>query len=147
MSRIYTIGFTKKTAEEFFTLLEENNIQKLIDIRLSNNSQLAAFSKFPDIEFFLKRLCNIAYIHDPIFAPSEKLLNSYKKRLIDWVDYEIEFSALMGARNIKNYIVSNYSDCDNCCLLCSEPTPENCHRRLVAEIFAKVLKNVEIVHL
>lgn len=147
MSKIYTIGFTKKTAEEFFTLLEENHVSKLIDVRLSNNSQLAAFTKFPDISYFLKRICNIEYVHDLDLAPSEKILSNYKKKLIDWVDYEIEFSALMGARNINNHIISNYPDEYNYCLLCSESTPEHCHRRLVAEIFAKVLKNVEIVHL
>lgn len=147
MSKIYTIGFTKKTAEEFFTLLEENNVQKLIDVRLNNTSQLAAFSKFPDIEFFLKRICNIEYLHEVKFTPSEEILNGYKTKSFDWIEYEIKFKELMNSRNIEEYIVANYSDCDNYCFLCSEPTPENCHRRLVAEIFTKVLRGIDIIHL
>ena len=147
MIKIFTIGFTKKTAEEFFTLLENQKVSKLIDIRLNNKSQLAAFSKFPDIEFFLKRICGIEYVHDTKFAPSEEILSDYKNKAIDWNEYEIKFAELMNSRNIDKYILDNYFNCDKYCLLCSEPTAKNCHRRLVAEIFAMVLKDVEIVHL
>ena len=147
MSKIYTIGFTKKTAEDFFTLLINNHVLKLLDIRVNNTSQLAAFSKFPDIEFFLKRICNIEYKHDTTFAPTEDILNDYKKKLIDWNGYEINFEELMKKRYIDRYIVENYYNCDDYCLLCSEPTPEHCHRRLVADKFASVLKDIRIVHL
>ena len=82
MKNIFTIGFTKKTAEEFFTLLEKNHVSKIVDVRLNNTSQLAAFSKFPDIEFFLKRILNVGYVHDKNFAPTEDILNRYKKKII-----------------------------------------------------------------
>ena len=147
MGKIYTIGFTKKTAEDFFTLLENNHVRKLIDVRLNNTSQLAAFSNFPDIEFFFKKICSIEYFHDTTFAPTEDILSDYKKKIIDWTGYEIKFAKLMGERDIDKYIAEHYSDCNNYCLLCSEPTPEKCHRRLVAEKFSEVLKKIEIIHL
>ena len=42
---IYTIGFTQKSAEQFFEAIKKNNIELLIDVRLNNKSQLAGFSK------------------------------------------------------------------------------------------------------
>lgn len=147
MNKIFTVGFTKKTAEEFFTLLEENSVAEIIDVRLNNTSQLAGFSKFPDIKFFLQRISNINYRHEKIFAPTENILSDYKKKIIDWAGYEKNFENLMRERNISDYILKNYFDADKICLLCSEPTPENCHRRLVAEKFAEVFANIKIIHL
>lgn len=146
MNQIFTIGFTKKTAQEFFTLLERAGVEKVIDVRLNNTSQLAAFSKFPDVEFFLRRILNVDYAHDKRLAPTEIILNGYKKKLIDWRGYESAFDELMTARRIEEYIAEKYSDAENLCLLCSEPTPENCHRRLVAEKFRTVFA-CKIVHL
>lgn len=147
MKTLYTIGFTKKTAEDFFCLLEKNSVAAVVDVRLNNTSQLAAFSKFPDIKFFLQKILNADYIHDKNFAPSENILNRYKKKIINWADYEAEFAELMNARNIDEYIKKKYSDSDKVCLLCSEPTPENCHRRLIAEKFSEVLGDIKIIHL
>ena len=147
MKTIYTIGFTKKTAENFFCLLEKNSVATVVDVRLNNTSQLAAFSKFPDIKFFLHKIINADYIHDLNFAPSEDILNRYKKKIIDWAGYETEFFKLLDSRNIDEYIKKKYSDSDKICFLCSEPAPENCHRRLVAEKFSEVLGDITIVHL
>lgn len=147
MSNLYTIGFTKKSAEEFFTLLEKNNVQTLIDVRLNNTSQLAAFSKFPDIEFFLKKISNIEYKHEVLFAPEESTLSRYKKKEIDWNEYVSEFNDTMKSRSIREYIKGKYDMSRTLCLLCSEPTPEQCHRRLIAEIFAEVFPGVNIIHI
>lgn len=147
MNKIFTIGFTKKTAEEFFTLLEKNLVTEVVDVRLNNTSQLAGFSKFPDIKFFLERVSNINYRHDKNFAPSENILSDYKKKIIDWVDYEKNFDNYLREKNISDYILKNYFNADNICLLCAEPTPKNCHRRLVAEKFAEVFTGIEIIHL
>lgn len=147
MEKIFTIGFTKKSAKEFFTLLEKNNVACVVDVRLNNTSQLAAFSKFPNIKFFLNRISRINYIHDTKFAPTKNILHDYKKKLITWQEYEIQFEEIMAARNIEDYILKNYSDAENFCLMCSEPTAENCHRRLVAEKFAKIFKGVSVINL
>ena len=147
MRKIFTIGFTRKTAEEFFTTLEDNGVTKIIDVRLNNTSQILGFSKYPDIEYFLRNLSGIGYIHDLEFAPSERLLDAYKKRYITWEDYEEAFAALMACRDIDNYIADNYSKEENICLLCTEVSPENCHRRLVAEKIREVLEDIEIIHL
>lgn len=147
MNKIFTIGFTKKTAEEFFTLLEKNLVTEVVDVRLNNTSQLAGFSKFPDIKFFLERVSNINYRHDKNFAPSENILNGYKKKIIEWADYEKNFDNYLREKNISDYILKNYFNADNICLLCAEPTPKNCHRRLVAEKFAEVFTGIEIIHL
>lgn len=137
---IFTIGFTKTSAQRFFQRLKENKIDVVIDIRLNNKSQLSGFAKYPDIEWFLKELCGIKYIHDLMFAPTEKILKSYQKYEIDWCGYEIQFSALMDERNIRKYISAKYRDIKdkNICLLCSESTAEKCHRRLVSDYFIEV---------
>ena len=147
MRKIFTIGFTKKTAEEFFETLKAEGVTKIIDVRLNNTSQLLGFSKYPDIEFFLRKIAGIEYFHDLYFAPTERILDSYKKKFIDWRGYEEAFAALMAARDIDEYIRKNYSESENFCLLCAEQSPANCHRRLVAERIATVLGDVELVHL
>ena len=147
MRKIFTIGFTKMTAEEFFTLLERSGVKLVVDVRLSVKSQLLGFTKYPDIKYFLRNLSGIDYFHDPVFAPTEPLFNRYKKNYITWREYEREFAELMAERNADEYILKNYAARENICLLCTEVSPENCHRRLVAERIRDVLGDVEIVHL
>jgi len=130
---ICTIGFTKKSAEDFFELLQKNNVNVLIDIRLNNNSQLAGFSKGRDLKYFLSRLCNCEYYHDLDFAPTKEILDSYKNNTSSWEEYEKDFIPLLNARNAKAKFDEKYRTHRCVCLLCSEPTSEHCHRRLVAE--------------
>lgn len=145
MNKLYTIGFTKKDAKLFFNLLITNKIEKIIDIRLNNVSQLAGFTKKNDLEYFLNTICNIKYVHKPEFAPTKKILDNYKKNLIDWKEYEEEFNSLLQARRIEKLI--GIEDLNNSCLLCSEPTADKCHRRLVAEYLAKSFSDLQIVHI
>ena len=147
MTKLFTIGFTKKSAEKFFGILKENNINLVVDVRLNNVSQLSGFSKFPDIQFFLKTICDINYQHDLKFSPEESTLSRYKKKNIDWNTYVCEFTATMQKREIRKYIAENYNTSQNICLLCSENEPEHCHRRLVAEIFQEVFPELEVIHL
>ncbi len=147
MTKMFTIGFTKKKAADFFNLLIENNVKLVVDIRLNNTSQLAAFSKFPDIEYFLCKICNIDYIHDKSFSPDESTLSKYKKKIISWEQYEDEFNSTMLNRSIESYIRDNYSKYDNLCLLCSEAEADQCHRRLLANIFKEQFNDLEIIHL
>lgn len=145
---IYTIGFTQKSAERFFNLLNDNKVDLVVDVRLNNTSQLASFAKFPDIQFFLKKICDINYVHDVLFAPTEDLLKGYKNKQISWDDYEIIFKKIMIERNIDKHIKEKYVEYTdkNICLLCSESTEKQCHRRLVAEIFQGIYKS-QVVHL
>lgn len=145
---IYTIGFTQTTAQQFFERLIKNKIDLLLDIRLNNKSQLAGFAKYPDIAWFSERIANAKYKHDIKFAPDESILKPYKKNEISWKEYERRFHALMEKRKIDSYIESNYLPLreTNICLLCSEPTPEQCHRRLVADYFNHIFKT-DIVHI
>lgn len=145
--KVFTIGFTQKNARKFFSLLRDNNVKTVVDIRLNNTSQLAAFAKGDDLKFFLTEFCNIEYIHDTTFAPTEELLKDYKNKKVSWLDYEKEFDRIMGMRNIKSYIAKNYADKNSICLLCSEALPNQCHRRLVAEIFNDTLHDVQIINL
>lgn len=146
--KICTIGFTQKNAERFFGLLKDSGVRTLIDVRLNNTSQLAAFTKGEDLKFFLSEIGGIGYRHDVLLAPTEDLLKRYKKGETSWVEYETEFFRIMEERDIKSHIAATYEDCDPpICLLCSEATPEHCHRRLVADLFADVFPGSEIVHL
>ncbi|MBO4401194.1 MAG: DUF488 domain-containing protein [Selenomonadaceae bacterium] len=148
-AKIFTIGFTRKSAETFFELLELHQITEVIDVRLYANTQFAGFAKAPDLKFFLKRVSSIEYRRDLKFAPTEELFKSYQKQIITWADYEKIFAQIMKERHIESHIQRNYSDSPEFryCLLCTEVSAENCHRRLVAEKFAEVFDGMEIIHL
>lgn len=142
---LFTIGFTKKSAREFFELLSKANIKQIIDTRLNNKSQLAGFTKRSDLEYFLKKIGNIDYIHILDFAPTKEILDEYKKKKSSWEDYEKKFIQLMNERQIEKKIAPDRLD--RGCLLCSEAKPHNCHRRLVAEYLNQKLGNINISHL
>jgi uncharacterized protein (DUF488 family) len=142
---LFTIDFTKKNAETFFRKLEKAGVKKIIDIRLNNVSQLAGFAKKDDLVYFLKELCECGYRHEPLLAPTKDILDGYKKKKIDWSEYEKGFKDLLKARNAHTLV--SLSEFHKACLLCSEPTPEKCHRRLVAEYLKTYLKNIKILHL
>jgi uncharacterized protein (DUF488 family) len=144
--QLYTIGFTKKTAKQFFDSLKETNIEKLVDIRLRPDSQLAGFAKREDLRFFLERLNNCDYQYEPRLAPSDYLLKAYRENK-DWKTYEAGFLQLLLERNIPQALDKTSFEIKRCCLLCSEAEPEQCHRRLVAEEMQKYWKNVQIVHI
>lgn len=143
--RLYTIGFTKKSAKKFFAKLAEAGVRRVVDIRLNNVSQLAGFAKKDDLAFFLKEICNIEYIHKPELAPTKEILDAYKKNKGDWNSYVDQFTRLLEARKPEKRLLSEIKDGD--CFLCSEDRPEKCHRRLVAEHFQDKWGNIEIIHL
>ena len=142
---IFTIGSSQKNARQFFSLLKENGVKRLIDVRLKNKSQLAGFTKVPDFEYFLKELADIEYLHMPQFSPTESILNEYKAKKITWEEYELAYSALIQQRDPLARLDSMLFD--QSCLLCSEPTALQCHRRLAAEYLASKIDAVKIVHL
>lgn len=143
---IYTIGFTKKSAAQFFGALTDAAIERLVDVRLNNVSQLAGFTKRDDLTFFMKSICGADYIHEPLLAPSQDMLDRYKKHGGSWEEYEIEFLDLMASRQIEQEIDRTIFQ-PRTVLLCSEPTPDRCHRRLVVEYLAERWGDVRAVHL
>ncbi len=143
--KIFTIGFTKKTAEEFFTRLIRAGVKRVIDIRLNNVSQLAGFAKRDDLRYFLRTIGGIEYHHRPDLAPTQQILDAFKKNKGSWPVYERDFLALLAARGIEKEIAPELLN--DSCLLCSEEKPAQCHRRLVAEYLRSKWGNVEILHL
>ena len=146
MTKIFTIGTNGKSPRQFFKLLKDNNIDLLIDVRLNNKSQLAGFAKGGDdyLGYFLNDLFDIKYIHDPLFAPTDEILDDYHKDH-DWDKYVVRFAKVIKDREFKKHFEKYYSKYKNVCLLCAEETAEKCHRRLVAEAVANDVK--EIKHL
>lgn len=147
MITLYTIGFTKKTAEKFFTLLKNAGVKRIVDIRLNNASQLAGFAKGTDLKYFAKAILGAEYIHITDLAPTKELLKSYQDKETSWNGYVRIFSGILENRHIKEkYKVEEF---DKSCFLCTEDTPEQCHRRLVAEYFKDKNpdKEIKIVHL
>lgn len=142
---INTIGFTKKTAEEFFGLIRESGAKRVVDVRLNNVSQLAGFAKKKDLQFFLKEILGVDYVHLPELAPTQDILDAYKKHKGDWGVYEPAFLELMRKREIEKRIDPEMMA--DGCLLCSEDKPHHCHRRLVAEYLQEKWGDVEIDHL
>ena len=144
--RLYTIGFTKKPAERFFGLLREHGVGRLVDIRLHPGGQLAGFTKQGDLRWFLAELAGCDYRHLPELAPSDEILSEYRKDH-DWERYVRRFEALMDERGVPASLDRALFGERDCCLLCSEATPERCHRRLVAERLVRSWGEVEVVHL
>lgn len=146
MITLYTIGFTKKSAEKFFNLLSGNHVKQLVDVRISNSSQLAGFAKGKDLEFFVKEICHIPYKHIPDFAPTKELLDQWHKQVVTWEEYVKIYTAMLKDRDIlRKYGIKTF---DGSCFLCSEDTPEQCHRRLLAEYMKKNSPDeVQIIHL
>ena len=145
MINIFTIGCAGKSACEFFEALKQAGIKKVIDVRLYNTSQLAGYAKKQDLQYLLQKIVRAEYVHMPMLAPTKTILNDYKKSIIDWNRYEIEFNDLIDARQIENSITPEQAD--RACFLCSEAKPDHCHRRLIAEYLSKRWKNTNICHL
>jgi uncharacterized protein (DUF488 family) len=141
---LYTIGFSKKSAEEFFKILKSNNVIRLIDVRLNNKSQLAGFTNIKHLSYFLK-IHDIEYLYRPDFAPPKELLNGYKNKSISWKEYEIEYNKILFQRNITDKI--DWNIIKDSVLLCSEPTADQCHRRLLAEHLAQRNNTLKIKNL
>jgi uncharacterized protein (DUF488 family) len=139
---LFTIGFTGKSAEEFFTKLQDAGVRKVVDIRINNSSQLAGFTKKKDFPFFLCTIASTEYAHEPRLAPTKDILDDYKKGRISWDEYEERFGELMRSRRpAERY---KPEDFDHACLLCTEIEPDRCHRRLVAEYFQRHWDDVNI---
>jgi len=143
--KLYTIGFTKKSAEKFFGLLREAGVTTLVDVRLNNISQLSGFAKRDDLKYFLGEICGVRYTHRTDLAPTQEMLDDYKKRGSGWTAYEEYFLALMRNRRIEDIVEPEALD--NAVLLCSEDSARHCHRRLVAEYLARQWDDVTIEHL
>ena len=143
---VYSIGFTQKRAADFFGLLREAGIRRLLDVRLNNSSQLAGFTKKEDLPYFLRELCHAEYLHEPLLAPTQELLDAYKKSKGSWQDYETAFLALMAERRIEERLARDLFATPTV-LLCSEPTAAQCHRRLVLEYLQARWGGLQITHL
>ncbi len=144
---LYTIGFTQKSAKQFFELIKSNSIDMLIDIRLNNKSQLAGFTKGDDLRYFLKEICNCEYQHCIEYAPSKDILDNYKKKVISWNEYVTQYVPLMQKRNAVQTFADRFGMYRSVCLLCSEPTPECCHRRLLSEMIIVEHPEITVKHI
>ncbi|MCK9303870.1 MAG: DUF488 domain-containing protein [Bacteroidales bacterium] len=144
VATLFTIGFSKKNAEQFFGLIKSNNVKLVIDIRLNNVSQLAGFTKRDDLKYFLKYLCDCDYMHKPTWAPTKDILDNYKTKVIDWDTYVKKFKLLIEHRAIQSDV--SLKQLDHACLLCSESTAAKCHRRLIAEHLQSFNKGALVVN-
>lgn len=143
---IYSIGFTQKSAREFFGILKAFGIERLLDVRLNNTSQLAAFAKQADLAYFLGEICGAVYEHEPLLAPTQDILDAFKKKKGSWDTYSESYLALIRSRKVES-VLSKESFLKKTVLLCSEATAEHCHRRLALEYLQKEWGGVKIVHL
>jgi uncharacterized protein (DUF488 family) len=140
---LHTIGFTQHSAAEFFGKLRDARIERLVDVRLNNVSQLAGFAKRADLEFFLRELCGAGYVHEVRLAPRDEDLKAYRAGKMSWAGYETVYLATLRERRVET--MERFTK--RSVLLCSEATPEQCHRRLAAEYLRDAWGDVEIVHL
>lgn len=144
---LQTIGFTKKSAKQFFETLKSNKSDLLLDIRLNNRSQLSGFTKGDDLAYFLSEICQCKYLHDLGFAPTKEILDDYRDNKISWKEYEIRYNELISSRNICNGFSERFAANKRIVFLCSEPTADKCHRRLAVEMIHRANPDTEIIHL
>ena len=142
--KLFTIGFTKTSAEGFFARLSKAGVRALVDVRLNNVSQISGFAKRDDLRYFVRALCGISYVHRPELAPTAEMLGAYRAEKDGWKPYVDKFLTLMARRKIEDV---DRAALDGGCLLCSEDKPHHCHRRLVAEYLQEKWGGVEIEHL
>ena len=143
---LYTIGFTQKSAEQFFERIKYYGIQMLIDVRLYNKSQLTGFTNGRDMPYLLGEICHCGYEHKVNYAPTKKILTSYREKRITWPEYEMQYRFIIDERSaVREFITSYDGRYESVCLLCAEPTPERCHRRLLAEMIRDELPDTEII--
>jgi len=143
---IYSIGFTKKSASQFFGALKSHGIERLLDVRLNNTSQLAGFAKRGDLAYFLGEICNSTYEHEPLLAPTEEILDAYKKQKQSWESYSQAYLALICSRKVESAIPMESFE-KRTVLLCSEASAEHCHRRLALEYLQQQWDGVVVRHL
>lgn len=143
--RVFTIGFTKKTAEQFFGLLRDSGAKRVIDIRLNNTSQIAGFTKKKDLQWFLGELCNIEYLHMPLLSPTQEMIDHFRGKLMSWEEFRRQFLVLLEERSVHNKITPELLG--ESCLLCSEEHAEDCHRSFVLEYLAEHWGVIESINL
>lgn len=143
--KLFTIGFTKKKASQFFEILKHSRVRSLIDVRLNNISQLAGFAKKNDLEYFTSQILNIPYLHDLNLAPTHEMLNDFKNKNINWTQYEHKYLELLKSRGISK--LYKPEDFEDVCFLCTEAEPHFCHRRVLAEYLRSEWKEIDIIHL
>ena len=142
--KLYTIGYSGKTAKELFGILIENKVRKVIDIRLKNANSYCFYTHKRDFPFLLS-LVGIDYEHKLEWAPERWLLDGWRDEKIAWSKYVVEFRKLIEERNILQGVKAE--NLDGCVLLCSEMTADMCHRRLLAEYFQAKFSEIEVIHL
>lgn len=143
--KIFTIGFTHKSAEEFFKLLQKAEVKRVLDVRIHNNSQLAGYSKRDDLAFFLDKVAGIRYVEVSILRPSEELFTSYRKKEIDWKKFLDEYEKEITDKQVETQLKK--SDFDRAVLLCGEAEPDHCHRRVAAEYLSEAWGGFQVEHL
>ena len=143
--KIFTIGFTKTNANRFFERLEIAGVKQVIDTRLNRSSQLSGFAKEDDLRFFLDRVSRIKYSVEKILAPTPEILDAYRKKEMGWTEYARRYLDLLEGRKVTQKLLN--MELDHSCLLCSEATPEHCHRRLAAEYLSAAASDIKVVHL
>jgi uncharacterized protein (DUF488 family) len=143
---IYSIGFTQKSASQFFGTLKANRIERLLDVRLNNTSQLSGFAKQADLAYFLREICGADYEHEPLLAPTQEILDAFKKQKGSWDIYTEAYLGLIRSRNVET-MLSRESFSQKTVLLCSEATAEHCHRKLALEYLQEKWCGVRITHL
>jgi len=143
--KLFTIGFTKSKASNFFGRLETSGVNRVFDTRLNRVSQLAGFAKQDDLKFFLNRIAGISYEVEVLLAPTSDILEAYRKKEMGWDEYARRYLSLLDARKIEQRL--DFAHLDGTCLLCSEATPDHCHRRLAAEYLSEAKAEIEVIHL
>ncbi|RBQ23990.1 hypothetical protein ALNOE001_05380 [Candidatus Methanobinarius endosymbioticus] len=139
---IFTMVSSRKSAEEFFNNINQNKIELVLDVRLHNHSQLLGFTKGTDLEYFLDNISSCKYVHDERFCQTEEVLENYRKKIINWEEFEKKYLEFIEKRDMVTLFNKKYGNLHNVLILCSGKSPKTCHGRLLAQKLAKPPKKV-----
>ena len=141
MSKIFTIGFSGKSPDAFMDVLNAVRVRAVWDIRLWRASVYVPFYSGENLATVL----GTRYEYHPEFAPTTEILDGYKNGRITWADYEKMYRELLAVR--RPAVGAEPATFDRICLLCTEKSATQCHRRIAAEYIASQFPDTDIVHL
>lgn len=122
-------------------VLDAVRVRAVWDIRQWRTSAYVPFYSGENLAAVLAQ----RYEYHPEFAPTAEILAGYKDGRITWPDYEQMYRELLTTRHPTARLAP--TDLDRICLLCTEKSALQCHRRLAAEYIAEQFPDIEIVHL
>jgi uncharacterized protein (DUF488 family) len=142
-STLFTIGYEKRTSQEFVELLREADVDVVIDVRETAWSHKPGFSKGALSDALAA--AGIEYVHAS-FAGNPKHLREIAEDHYECIENFRRYLDVMPeiARELDALILSYTTLGQSVALTCFERHPGDCHRSVLADAWASTnYRNIE----